>query len=69
MFTPSGSALASAACCSVIMCSLAIASSTSLRRPLAASGERTGEYCDGACGRPASSADSASVSFVGDLLK
>ena len=39
---------------------LAIRSSTWLRRDSAAVGLRKGLYCDGACGRPASSAASPS---------
>ena len=43
--------------------------STSLRRAVAAVGERNGLYWLGACGKPASSADSASVSSEAGLLK
>ena len=43
------------------------ARSTSLRRSSAARGFWNGLYCDGACGRPASSADSSSVEVLGVL--
>ena len=43
--------------------------STSLRRASAFSGERTGEYVLGACGRPASSAASCSLRFSTDFPK
>ena len=53
----------------VTMPSSAILRSTWLRRPFAASGARVGEYCDGACGRPASSAASRSVRSLTRLEK
>ena len=43
--------------------------STSLRRSMAACGLRNGLYCEGACGRPARSADSCSSRSRACLLK
>ena len=57
------------AVCWVIILERAISWSTSLRRALAAHGLRSGEYSEGACGSPASSAASRSVSWPRRLLK